>query len=489
MPVRRREREHRGCSSGRARKRIFATASALLTTVLVAGCALLAPEAGKSTPTYDATVTVKTSAPALGDISGDYIGLSFDSGALSSGAFNAEGNLPRLLKNLGTSVMRFGADGVDTAYTGISASNLQALASLARASGWSVLFSEDLGHFSAPEVSADAKAVSAALGGSLYAFACGNEPDQYHANGIRSSSYSLSQYLTQVGKCYDAIRAGAPGALLEGPDQAGHEQYWLKGYAAAETGKVAYLGVHAYPLGCGPSVQEKPGAELAGSLLSPGLAAAEAKWISESVAVAKTMGAQAWMTETNSMCDGGASTVSHSYASALWAIDYILTGAENGLEGMNFHGGVSADCDSYTPLCQTSTNEYAPNPVYYGLLFAHLLGSGDLLPVDVSARSDAANVTAFALRPSSGGGLRLMVENLSAENSSTTLRVGGDPSAATALTLTGPSLLATGGVNIQGATVAANGSFTPGEPTALTCASHACHILLAPYTAALITIG
>jgi len=97
-------------------------------------------------------------------------------------------------------------------------------------------------------------------------------------------------------------------------------------------------------------------------------------------------------------------------------------------------------------------------------------------------------VTAFALKPV-GGGLRVIVENLTGAVAEVTLRAGGTASSAAVLNLTGPSLLATSGVRIQGSAVAANGSFTPGPPGTVGCESGSCRVTLAPYSAALVTVG
>jgi hypothetical protein len=70
-----------------------------------------------------------------------------------------------------------------------------------------------------------------------------------------------------------------------------------------------------------------------------------------------------------------------------------------------------------------------------------------------------------------------------------TLRTGGGVSSATALRMMAPSLLATSGVRIQGAQVAADGSFTAGAPSAVECASGTCQLTLAPYSAALVTVS
>jgi hypothetical protein len=173
----------------------------------------------------------------------------------------------------------------------------------------------------------------------------------------------------------------------------------------------------------------------------------------------------------------------------LWVIDFLLTGAEHGVYGMNFHGGLNTGCQGYSPLCQTSanagTNSYTPEPVYYGMLFTHILGPGQLLPVTVSLVNRTQNITAFALKPSSGSGLRLMVENLGAQPATVALRVSGNPLSASVLHLTGTNLFATSGTKIQGATVAKNGSFTPGKSDTVRCVSGSCVLTLQPYTASL----
>ena len=435
---------------------------------------------------YKTTITVNTSGKVAGGINSHYIGLSFESGTLNGGKFDNAGDLARLLKNLGSSVLRFGGNSVDKSYQGITPAALAGLARLVKASGWSVLYSEDLGHYDAATVTADARAVAAALGTGLNAFACGNEPDLYHGNGLRPASYTFADYLAQARACLKAIRAGAPKAPLEGADIAGSKT-WAASYASAQAGAISWFGLHEYPLGCGSG--GKTPAQLAAELLSPALTAKETGVFGWASADARAAHASLRMSETNSACGGGAAGLSDSYATALWVVDYMLTGAEHGAAGMNFHGGLSASCTGYTPLCQTGTSQYAAQPIYYGMLLTHMLGSGHLLPVGVSANSSAANIAAFALKPLTGKGLRLIIENLSQYHSATTIKVSGHAGRATVLHLTGPSLLATSGVEIQGASVGANGTITPHSPTAITCTKSGCSVTVNPYSAVLITLS
>jgi hypothetical protein len=132
------------------------------------------------------------------------------------------------------------------------------------------------------------------------------------------------------------------------------------------------------------------------------------------------------------------------------------------------------------------------------MLFAHLLGTGKLLPVTLTSASGSAspaqgssgkpNLAAFALRTASGG-LRILVENMSADQTATTITTGSGASGATELTMTAPSLLAQSGIRIQGSEIGSDGALRPGPPTPVSCAAGSCHVTLAPYSAAIVSAG
>jgi hypothetical protein len=439
---------------------------------------------------FSTTITVNTSGKVIGAISNHYVGLSFESGTLNGGHFDESGNLPQLLRSLGSSTMRFGGLTVDggPSFPGSTKRSLAGLAGLAKASGWTVLYSEDLGHYNAAAVTADAKAVATALGPSLSAIGCGNEPDGFSKAGWRPLTYTAAAYLKDAAACLAAIRAGAPGAPLEGADLTGAPQ-WLLAYARQESGNVAWLGQHLYPAGCRKDYAAQTALQADARLLSPSLTAREDSNFTWLVADAKIARARPIMSETNSICSEGLAGVSDSFAAALWVLDYMLTGAENGVYAMNVHDRFLTNCTPYSPLCPLPgrPDEYTVRPVYYGMLFTHLLGAGKLLPVTVRSDPAGRNVTAFALRPPTGGGLRIIVENLTGLSTSVELSAGGTSRSATALYLTAPGLTATSGVKIQGATVGANGTISPGVPASVKCPGN-CQLPLPPYTAALVTV-
>ncbi len=437
------------------------TASLVLGVTLTAAFLTAAPASASSAPARSGspgvtTVTVSVASKGIGTLPADYLGLSFESGTtVNTGDLDTKGNLAQLLEDLGPGVLRFGGVTVDEGgYTGASKSALAGLARLTSASGWSVTYTVDLGQFSASGVTADAKAVATALGSHLSSIACGNEPDGYDKHGIRPSGYDESQYLTEAAACIKAVHKGAQKEAISGPDT--YHLGWLPPYAAAEKGKISLLTEHYYPLtNCSKHNRT------ADVLLSRQTAKTEATTISTAAASAKAAGVPLRMTETNSASCSGIKGLSNTYAAALWAVDYLLIGAEHGASGMNFHGNLIGDCDGYTPLCETSHREYTAQPVFYGMLFSHLLGTGKLLPVKIHSSVDLAG---HAVRASNGT-IRVVIENLSDSTATMTLNAGTVSGRASTTSLTGPSLSATSGVEIQGSSVQSDGTYSPPPPT------------------------
>lgn len=468
-------------------------AAVVTTAVLIVGTAIVAAVLSSSstsvgtqsrTSDWGSTVTVNTSSSPVGTLNDDYIGLSFESSEIASGQFDNKGNLAQLLKNLGSGVMRFGGTSSDLSFTVSTPRELDGLARLTKASGWSIFYTENIGELNVSTISSDARAVSKALGGSVSAFACGNEPEFLYRDGVRPSNYSVGDYLSDAADCMTAIRAGAPNAKFEGPDTV-TEPTWPSAYAEGEAGLISSFGVHFYPLPCG--AHGKTPEELAATLLSQATLSREVWWFDWAAADARTADASLWMTEVNTACSGGDPGLSNSYTSALWVIDYLLSGAEHGVSGMNVQGAINSDCQGYTPLCEVGANEYSAQPIYYGMLFTHLLGAGQLLPVTVTGPS-GGTIAAFALR-SSGNGLRVLIENLGPQRISVEVKANGDAADSTVVSMTAPSLLAISGTTIQGAKVSADGKFDLGKPGRVDCTSQGCPIAISGYSATILTLG
>jgi hypothetical protein len=140
-------------------------------------------------------------------------------------------------------------------------------------------------------------------------------------------------------------------------------------------------------------------------------------------------------------------------------------------------------------LCRVgSTNDYTAQPIYYGMLFTRMLGIGQFLPVTVTTPAKTENLAAFALKPTTGTSTHVLLENLGARAVSSKVALSGYTGKASLLSLTGGGApLATSGSKIQGASVAANGTLTPGAANSVTCTSGGCPVTLQPYTAVLLS--
>ena len=95
----------------------------------------------------------------------------------------------------------------------ITPSDLTALASLAKASGWKVILGVNLKEYDPARAADEAKYAQQDLGSSLEAVEIGNEPDLYSA--YKSNP---SQYPVDFAAYVAAIRQAAPGVPIEGTD-------------------------------------------------------------------------------------------------------------------------------------------------------------------------------------------------------------------------------------------------------------------------------
>src|SRR5205085_11820796 len=103
-------------------------------------------------------------------------------------------------------------------------------------------------------------------------------------------------------------------------------------------------------------------------------------------------------------------------------------------------------------------------PEFYGMLLFYLAGQGSLLNTQLSATQ--VNASAYTVKRSDGGLSLVIVNKESAQNLQLSIDLPQTAKTAQVITMTqfspgaaGPSLSATAGVTIQGATIDANGAF------------------------------
>jgi hypothetical protein len=118
------------------------------------------------------------------------------------------------------------------------------------------------------------------------------------------------------------------------------------------------------------------------------------------------------------------------------------------------------DVGDYTPIANSGSTILEARPVYYGLLLFTLAGQGTLLQTTFSNSNFKATIYAVLI-PS--GAINIVIVNKEMYQSlNITIDCGRNIIDADLIELRGPSLTATTGQTLQGATVATDGSITLG---------------------------
>lgn len=438
-------------------------------------------------------------------VPGNFLGLSFEVGSLARiSGYSGEGNLVSMLRSLGTGVLRFGGVTADeqTAWIDestprpawalgtLEAGDLRGLGSLAAESGWHVLLTIGFGHF-APQAAAREVAVAkAALGQYLEAIEVGNEPDSYGRHGLRPQPWTPVQYQEEVDAYRTAIEALVPGMALAGPDSSGSSAYEKWGLSEAIYQRPALLTGHHYPLGCAerpPPTSER--------LLSPGIRQLEQRSLRRYQFIAQETEVPFRMDETNTVSCGGVAGISNTFASALWAVNYLTKAMTMGVSGINLEGN-PANCEGYTPVCAPSTQDLIAGtmraqPEWYALLLAKaLIGERPLRTIVKPRPADRPNVEATTFLAPDGALQFVLVDDdpPGSRRVAVHLHVGGNFHGASILSLTAPSPSALSGVKLGGREVQADGLWN--EPAKLPRTPNKRGVItvqLAPSSAALVT--
>jgi hypothetical protein len=437
----------------------------------------------------------------------NFLGLSFEVAALPRIAgYSGEGDLVSMLRSLGVGVLRFGGITADeqTAWVDeatprpawalgvLEAGDLRGLGSLAAASGWHVLLTLGFAHFDPEAAAREAAVAKAALGESLEGIEIGNEPDSYARHGLRPLPWTPVQYEEQINAYRVAIEALAPGIPLAGPDSSGSSAYEKWGLSEAIYQRPALLTGHHYPLGCA----EQPPPTIA-RLLSPRIRQLEERSLRRYQFIAQETEVPFRMDETNTVSCGGVAGISNTFASALWAVNYLTKAMTMGVSGINLEGNPS-NCEGYTPVCAPSaedlvTGTLRAQPEWYALLLAKaLIGERPLRTTVKPKPADRPNVEATTfLAPD--GTLQFVLVDDDAPGSARVavhLHVGGGFHGASVLSLTAPSPTALSGVRLGGQEVQPDGLWN--EPATLPHVANKHGVItvkLAPSSAGLVTVA
>jgi len=408
-----------------------------------------------------------------GSFAPGFLGLAYEKQSLLTPLFT-DSNLLGLCQRLGPGVLRIGGASVDqSVWTPngpgqtpghVAPSDVDALESFLRATGWSCIYGINLGGSATGATTpalaaAEVAYIAQKLGSALLGVELGNECETYGAT-FYPNNWSVEIFEALWQQYRSAIVAVTPNAPISGPAAGSNLDAWTLPFGEYVTSsQINLLTQHTTR---GPastaSVDDlvTPDSALSTELLMLHYAA-------------QSIDVPFRIDSLSSYDDGGAPNVSNAYASALWVIDTIFQTALAGASGVNLQCGGQQPA---TAIADNSGIVLGPQPVFYGALLAAMAGTGTLLNTQLSVGT--LNATAYALQTADVMSL-LVVNKDATQNlelsivlpqamSSATLQQMTQLSAATAA----PSLAALSGITIQGATVATDGAFQPGSPYALT---------------------
>jgi uncharacterized protein (TIGR03437 family) len=446
-------------------------------------------------------LTVQAGSPGLA-VPPQFTGFSYEISSVVGGGnfYGTNYTLQRMIAQVGPGVLRFGGNSSDeTAWTRtprssstpsatLTSSDVDALFAFIPPTGDSALLAVNLAN-STPAIAADETSyVQGDAGGAgvPLGFEIGNEPDLFKSNGFRATTYSLSDFYSEWLTYEQAMLAAVSNAQFTGPADSGNITTWTVPFAQDAKGQIVLLTQHLYPLAPLSAVAATASNAasiphlLAGNLITTAISDAQTL-----TAAAKADGIPWRMAESNSVYNGGQTGVSDVFAAALWGADYMFALAANGGSGINFHGGGSG---TYTPVA-VSGGVCSARPLYYGMLLFRL-GAGESGGsfVPVTRGNDGLNMSVYAVKRPEGSVAVTLINKDTAQTANVSLTAAGY-SAGYMWQLGAASASATTGITLGGASVAANGTWDPVSPVAITAAGGSFSVTVPPASASVVILG
>lgn len=428
--------------------------------------------------TFDEALTVKQSQPVIPvtvilnqNLPGYTIpqlfeGLSYETALLTENPnYLNENNtvLIQLIKNLGKGVLRIGGNssdeiewggddpGTDTLKRKLMKADIDRLAAFAKAIRWPVLFGLNLANNNAAQAADEAAYVHSAIQNNLYAFQLGNEPDVF-CLGPRPRTYKYPDYQRDWDKYHAVIKNMVPGAKFAGPDIDPFNNRWFSEFAKNEYRKVNLLDAHYYNYGpaSNPSININ-------NVLTPNKYMGLFLQGMDKIASAHSLPFR--VSEANSIWGQGKPGVSNTFASALWALDFMWSVAENNGQGVNFHGGGIRFV--YTPI-NIENGVITARPVYYAMLaFKYGAIGGKIIPAQIVNRDESNNYSVHACVNADNSTSLTLINKEIKKNFSFTVQLSKTASIIKIARLSAPSISAMSEVTFAGSSPNDDGTFTP----------------------------
>jgi hypothetical protein len=414
------------------------------------------------------TVTADLDSPG-NRISSDFCGLSFETKMLLPDGdkqhfFRGDNSeLISLFKSLGVNSLRIGGNSADAANVDIpSDQDLDQLFAFAEAADVHVIYNLRLKDQSDP---ADAARIVKHLmehyRPRITSFTIGNEPNVYITE--------YSAYRDQWKKFADAILAVVPDAPLNGPSTTPGKTAWARQFAGdfASWKNLRLVTQHSYPGGNAQNATDPAAARL--RILSPDMIKSYEKFYQSFVPAVLNSHQQYRLEEANSLFHGGATGVSNSYASALWALDYMHWWASHDAEGINFHtGNRRVTNETQVPggydISYSTPSGLKTHPIAYALKAFSFASDGRLVPVSIKAADPQMNLTAYGVLANDSTLLLTLINKDSGSSNQSvavTIQAGHRYDSAEVLLLQSPGndVALVSGTTLGGAPIAGDGTW------------------------------
>ncbi|MEB7505115.1 hypothetical protein [Arthrobacter koreensis] len=334
------------------------------------------------------------------------VGLSLEATDLADPALSGDNpEMVQALSGLGKPLLRFGGNAVDRRFFWTSAgeplpgnlkgdkahpvravtpADLERVATLIEAVDGTVNLTVDLGNYDPARAADMAGHAARIFGDRLAGITVGNEPNGYPTNGLRDPSWTSDDYLVELKAYAEAIYAAAPEVKIIGPGV--YTQPWWEPFTKVDLPQEKIFSFHHYPLSVCDGKADPYGEPTLANLVSQRIHDHGNGYREAALEPASAAGLETWITEAGVSACPGSNETTKTHASALWAADYALSGAEMGISRLSYHsslitctGGppMSAICTGGDYLQPDGTVNERAN--YFGLSMVAEMAPGDFL--------------------------------------------------------------------------------------------------------------
>jgi hypothetical protein len=428
----------------------------------------------------------------LARIPDDFLGFGYETSAVAQPGFFAAGNsrMVHLYQNLTPhGLIRIGGNVSDhTMYdpdgavvvnaqnkvTVINRACLTDLGGFAKASGWSVMWGLNLGTGTKQMAVDEAVAVDQALGTSLQSFQIGNEVDF-----LPNFKHKYDAYHAAWADYKSGVREKLPHAVFSGPDVANSLPFFEQ-FVTDESADMLTATHHYYR----SDMSDKR------ATMDFLLAHDDAfdKRLDKLRVACEPHHIPFRINEVNSFSGGGKPSVSDTFASALWVLDYSFTLASHGCAGVNIETDINhrAFISWYSPIVHDEKMICAARPEYYGLLAFAMASHGDLIKTTCD-KSDL-NLSTYATRAADGTTWLVVINKDLKSDAAVEAAIPEGTKSAEAFRLTAPAIDSKTDTAFAGATVGDDGTWHPGKGEPVLVTGRTVHVTVPHATAALIKI-